>query len=93
MQWAFNGLLALVTFFGANWLRRMERDMEKMQEAHNARLKEAVDRDRAVQEQMRGYVAKEDFREFRDEIRDNFREVFGRMDTLADRLPSKAKAG
>lgn len=91
VQWGFNALLAVATFFGANWLRRMERDMELMQEAHRQQVKESAERERALQEQLRGYVAKEDFREFRDEIRGNFREVFGRMDTLADRLPKIAQ--
>jgi plasmid stabilization system protein ParE len=92
VQWGFNTLLAIATFFGANWLRRMERDMEQMQEAHKEAAKDAAQRERELQEQLRGYVAKEDFREFRDEIRGNFREVFGKIDTLAERLPPKVIA-
>lgn len=92
VQWGFNALLAIVTFFGANWLRRMERDMEKMRDAHERQQREATDRERALQEQLRGFVAKEDFREFAQEMRGNFREVFGRMDSLADRLPPKVQA-
>lgn len=86
VQWGFNVLLGLVSFFGALWLRRMESDMEKMQEQSRRAAEKAAERELALQSQLRGYVSREDFAEFRQEQRQAFGQVFDRLDTLADRI-------
>jgi hypothetical protein len=85
----FNVLLGVASFLGAMWLRRMEQDMRDMQTAHQNQVSESAKRELALHEKLQNYVAKDDFREFRDEQRENFREVFNRIDALADRLPAK----
>jgi hypothetical protein len=63
--------------------------MDKLQVAHAESVKQSAARELALQEKLNGYVHKEDLREFREEIRDNFKGVFNRMDQMADRLQSK----
>lgn len=90
---AINVLLGLVCSLGAMWIRRLEVDMKDLRDAHTKAMDSASLRELRLQEQLNDrYVAKEDFREFRNEIRDNFREVFGKIDLVVDRLPPKREA-
>jgi hypothetical protein len=86
----FNVLLGVASFFGAMWLRKMESDMNDLRKAHTDSLAQQNQREVQLLEKLQNYVAKDDFREFRDENRRNFEAVFNRIDALADRLPVKS---
>lgn len=85
----FNVLLGIASFFGAMWLRRMESDMRDMRKDQADALERQSQREIAIQQKLQGYVAKEDFREFRTEIQGNFSAVFDRLDRLVERIPHK----
>jgi hypothetical protein len=80
---ALNGLLGIASLFGAAWLRRMEKDMDSMRDQLTNQQKE-------FHEKLDGKVGREDFNEYRRELRENFREVFTRMDGLKDQISTKA---
>lgn len=80
---ALNALLGIASIFGAAWLRRMEADMADIR-------KQQGDQSRDMHEKLSTKVGKDDFQEFRRELRDNFKDVFSRMDALRDSLAEKA---
>lgn len=84
---AFQALMTIAAFFVVQWIRRVETDQKDMRTQIEKYVNTANDRELAQQEKLNGYVAKEDFKEFRDEMRANFRDVFNRMDQMAHRLP------
>lgn len=80
---ALTGLMGLASLFGAAWLRRMEGDMAEMR-------KQMAEQVRETNDKLEKKVGKEDFTEFRTELRDNFRQVFTRMDGLREQISTKA---
>lgn len=81
-QWVllgFNGLLGVVSLLGSMWLRRMEADVRELQ-------RDLVKQQQAVQDKLAEKVSVADFREFRQELRESFGQVFQRIDRLGERI-------
>lgn len=90
----FNVVLSIASLFGGLWLRRVESDMTELRKAITAhgetmhqRLQEQSE---VMHERLADKVGKDDFREFRAELRENFKQVFTRMDTMNERMAEKA---
>lgn len=80
---ALTGLMGIASLFGASWLRRMEADMVELR-------KQQTEQARDMNDKLEKKVGREDFQEFRRELRENFTDVFRRMDGLREQLAEKA---
>lgn len=79
---AFNVLMGIVAFLGSSLIRRMEAEMIDLRRQQTEQAK-------TTSVELANKVDKHDFRDFREELRQNFRDIFDRMDALRDRIPGK----
>lgn len=85
-----NVLLALASIFGGTWLKRMESDMRDLQRSHTEQQERQAKREIELLEKLNDKVAKDDFKDFRVEQRDNFQRLFEGIDDLRERINKKA---
>lgn len=74
-----NGLLGVVSILGSMWLKRMEADVRELQ-------RDLVNQQRITQDKLAEKVNQSDFRDFRQELRENFGQIFQRIDRLGERI-------
>jgi chorismate synthase len=75
---AFNVLLALVAFFGGLVVRGMLKSIDDLRGANTA-----------MTNKMQEYVHKDEFKDFRQEQREMFRELIGKIDKISESLGQK----
>lgn len=84
-----NGLLALLALFGGLWMKNLDASMKENQSATAANRDLTLQSERRMNDKLEGYVLKDEFKEFRDENRENFKRVFQKMDDLKDQVAQR----
>ena len=77
--WCINGALALAAFFGGMVLKDL-----------SGAVKELRDADERMSERLSNYVLKDEFREFRQEQKENFERIFDKLEDLRMQVSAKA---
>lgn len=85
-----NSLMGLLALFGGLWMKNLDASIKENREATAAAHDLALQSERRMNDRLGGYVPKDEFREFRDENRDNFNRLFQKMDDLKDQVAKKA---
>jgi len=90
---AFNLLIALVMALGGAVMRGLRNDVDKLRETDSKLAADIRASDQRLATELKNCVQKDDFKEFRDEQRSNFRELFEKIDNFHEKLAGKADRG
>lgn len=85
-----NLLIGLVQLFGGKWMRDVDASQKENAKSIKALDDKMQHQEMALIDRLSGYVAKEEFREMRQEMRTGFTELFNRIDGLRDKIADKA---
>lgn len=85
-----NGLLSLVVFFGGMWVRDLAQAVKDLRMEDQKLAERLALTDKATSERLANYVHKDEFKEFRTEQRELFRQMFEKLDDVRDSLANKA---
>lgn len=85
-----NVLLGLVVFFGGLWVRNIDANA-KDDRSERARITDRMNQtELQLHAKFDGYVAKDEFRDFRREQSESFRRLFEVVDEIRERVAKKA---
>ena len=84
-----NGLLSLVVFFGGMWVRDLAQAVKDLRMEDQKLYDRLAHTDKASAERLGSYVHKDEFRDFRLEQRDLFRQIIEKLDDVKDSMAKK----